>query len=138
MSPAVSSRVAQGFTLIELMITVAVIAILAAIALPSYTSHVTKTRRSVAQACLIEGAQFMERYYTNKLTYVGAVLPDCSDSGNANFYTQSLVSGSVTAAAYTIETDPKGSQANNDKNCGKMTIDQTGKKTRALTLGSCW
>ena len=59
----------QGFTLIEVMIVVAVIGILAAIAYPSYQESVTKTRRSAAQGCLVEMAQFMERFYTTNMRY---------------------------------------------------------------------
>ena len=58
-----------GFTLIEVMIVVAVIGILAAIAYPSYQESVTKTRRSAAQGCLVEMAQFMERFYTTNMRY---------------------------------------------------------------------
>ncbi len=49
-----------------------IIAILTAIAVPAYQSHVTKTNRSAAKSCLSEYAQYMERFYTTKLTYVGA------------------------------------------------------------------
>lgn len=137
MSTGINRRIG-GFTLIELMIVVAVIAILSAIAIPSYMSHVVKTRRGVAQTCLIEAAQFMERYYTNQLTYVGASPPGCSDTNNATYYTQQVVPGSVKANAYTIRTVPAGSQASNEKNCGTMTLDQSGAKTRSLTSGTCW
>lgn len=126
----------SGFTLIELMIVVAIIAILAMIAMPSYLDHLVKTRRNVAQACLMEAGQFMERYYTTNLTYVNATLPACSDTNNATYYTQSLASSS--ANAYQVKTVPQGRQATNEKSCGTMTIDQSGARTKTGSVGSCW
>lgn len=131
-------RSAAGFTLIELMIVVAVIAILAAVALPAYSSYIAKARRGTAQACLIEASQYMERYYTNHLTYENAVLPNCTETANSNHYTQQIVAGSLGASSYTIETVPQGRQASIEKNCGKMTVDQSGARTRELTAGDCW
>src|SRR3546814_13633363 len=65
----------RGFTLIELMVVVAIIAILASIAYPAYTDYIVKTRRSAGAACLLEQAQFMERYYTTNMGYSRAALP---------------------------------------------------------------
>lgn len=70
-----SRRSTAGFTLIELMITVAVIAVLAAIALPSYQRHVLKTNRALAKADLVEIAQLLERYHTVQNSYDGFSLP---------------------------------------------------------------
>ena len=66
---------AAGFTLIELMIVVAVVAILAAIAVPSYQEQVRKSRRAQAKADLVEYAQMAERFFTVNNTYVGFTLP---------------------------------------------------------------
>lgn len=136
MTPDVRSD--SGFTLIELMIVVAVVAVLAAVALPAYSSYIAKARRGTAQTCLVEAAQFMERYYTNKLTYIGAVPPDCTETSNSNHYLQQVVPGSLSSSSYTIETIPQGRQASLEKNCGRMTVDHTGAKTRELTSGECW
>ena len=124
----------QGFTLIELMVVVAVIAILAMIAYPSYTEQVRKSRRGTAQACLMELAQFMERYYTTNMTYKNATLPntDCT-SELTNFYTFDFT-GTHNATEFTIKADPTGAQAGD--RCGTMTINYLGDKTAADT--NCW
>src|SRR5688572_14033175 len=62
----------QGITLMELMVVMVIVGILTAIAVPSYSNHVKKTRRKMAAACLQENAQYMERWYTSKMTYDGA------------------------------------------------------------------
>jgi type IV pilus assembly protein PilE len=62
---------ARGFTLVELMIVIAVLAILAAIAVPSYYRQVEKSRRADAQSALLSAAQTLERCFTRTNTYVG-------------------------------------------------------------------
>lgn len=133
-----SRRRSRGFTLIELMITVAIVAILAAIAYASYQYAVVKSRRSTAAACLQERAQFMERYYTTKMTYAGASAPAQCDSVSA-FYTLAF-EGTPDATGFTISATPQGAQASGDTKCGTLTIDQAGTRTASLAsdASQCW
>ncbi len=67
----IKNKKQNGFTLIEVMIVVVIVAILAAVAMTSYQGSILRTRRSAAQACLQQQAQFIERYYTTHMTYLG-------------------------------------------------------------------
>ncbi len=125
----------KGFTLIELMIVVAIIAILAAVAFPSYQDQVRKTRRSEAQADLMELASTVERYFTENNTYVGWAVPaSLNQSPRAGTARYVLTVGGVAATTYTLTATPQGGQAADT--CGTMTLDQTG-ATGAAVAG-CW
>ncbi|MBS0230394.1 MAG: prepilin-type N-terminal cleavage/methylation domain-containing protein [Proteobacteria bacterium] len=123
---------AFGFTLIELMVVVAIMGILAAIAYPSYVDHVRKTRRTAGEACALAAAQQMERYYTAKLTYDPGPASFTCDPDATKYY--SVASSNLGAKTYTITITPIGQQAGDS--CGSMTVDQAGTKSPA-TAG-CW
>ncbi len=124
----------RGFTLVELMIAIAVIAILAAIAYPSYEQYVLRTHRAAARSCLVELAQWMERYYSSHMTYAGAALPSTACQADlAARYTFGL-DGSPTSAAYRLKAQPIGTQMRDS--CGALTIDQRDQRT-PVTAG-CW
>lgn len=130
---------AAGFSLIELMIVVGVIAILAAIAYPNYREYVINSRRAAAAACLQEKAQLMERYYTTNLTYLGAAAPGGCDPEINDFYTFSF-SGTPTARAFTLQAAPVSGRQDDPK-CGTLTIDAQGTRTEAGTASNateCW
>ena len=137
------ARRSGGFTLIELMIVVAIIAILTAIAYPSYINYITKTHRVAAEGCLSESANFMERYYTTNLTYKNATLPqfDCATTQQTgNYYSYDLPASSLSTSAYVVRAVPINSQLTRDTLCGTLTLNQTGARTESGTgtVDQCW
>lgn len=131
-SDRVSTR-ERGFTLIELMVVVAIIGIIASIALPSYTEHVRRTRRAAGAACVMAVAQQMERFYTARMTYTGAVADTsmCQDSALA-FYN---VAANPNGRAYTVTAAPRGAQAGDA--CGTLSVNQAGTQSPA-NRPECW
>ncbi|MEY3761039.1 MAG: hypothetical protein RIR39_2530 [Pseudomonadota bacterium] len=123
----------KAFTLIELMITVAIVGILASIAIPSYQDSVMKSRRADAKGALLSLANTMERNFTTTNSYVG-ITPT-----NTDYYTITIT---ATASSYTLSAAPAGTQANDS--CGTLTLTQTGVKcpsdnlTCASHTAGCW
>ncbi len=138
------ARGMRGFTLIELMVVVLVVAILAGIAFTSYDFAMVKTRRAAAEGCLMEQAQFLERYYTvgnasgTKLfTYADAVPPQCSADVTPH-YTVAAPTVSADGKGFTLSAVPKGRQAAKDTKCGTLTLNHQGVKGAAGDVGYCW
>lgn len=126
----------RGFTLIELMIVVAIVGILAAIAYPSYTEYVKRTHRSAIASLLSEQTQVLERWYSQKGVYNGNPAPSIS-AGN-DYYTIAAVLNDQT---FSLAATGKGMMLN-DK-CGVFTITNTGARTNpgsasGVTSKDCW
>jgi type IV pilus assembly protein PilE len=132
-----------GFTLIELMIVITVLGIIVAIAYPSYTEQMRKSRRAEGMGELLELADRMERFYSDRGTYVGASLgtaatniyPTTSAKG---YYTLSIASQTATDFSVSAAPTSKGKQ-NKDK-CGTFTMTAQGIKSVSNTayLAECW
>lgn len=130
-----------GFTLIELMIVVAIVGILAAVALPSYTQYVQRGDRASARAAMLEAQQFMERYYATSNTFVGAVLPARFTSVPTESPKYNIAVGNLAAGTFTLTATPIGAVSR----CGNLTLTHTGVKgisvpttPTAADISECW
>ena len=122
--PSGRHAVQPGFTLIEVMIVVAIIAILAAIALPSYQEYVRRGHRAEARAGLLQAAQWYERAATANGVYPATdSFPNALKSVPGARY---AISATSSDSAFALSATPQGAQAG-DK-CGTFTLTQSGKR----------
>ena len=128
----------DGFTLIELMITVAIVAILAAIAYPSYRSSILRSNRTEAKSALLGTAQTLEKCFvaSTPSTYAGCAVTFTTPNG---YYT---VTPTLNPATYTLSAVAAGSQAA-DVDCESFSVDEIGRQTAtnstsADTSTKCW
>lgn len=140
----------KGFSLIELMIAVAIVGILAAIAYPSYQDSVRKSRRADAKTVLLEARQWMERHYTETNSYAvvdfDADFPEGlkkspKEGGPVGgYYTVTLVSDVTT---FTLTATPQSTSGQDQDPCGALTLTHTGAKGitgsgSGVTVDTCW
>lgn len=117
-----------GFSLIELMISVAVVAILATIALPSYQSYIVKSNRTEAKTALVNLSASLESYYTENHTYATATVTGLNGTTQTTNGYYTLAITNLTASSYTLTATPNGSQATQDTACQTLTLTNTGQK----------
>ena len=125
--------------MVEVVIACACVAILSALAYPSYVNTVQKSRRSDAKSALVGAAGQLERYFTERNTYTTATLgssgvyPSTSLNG---YYTLTLTN--ATATTYTLRAAPTGPQSSDP--CGTFTYTAQGTKgvTGTVPVGDCW
>jgi len=138
-------RCKAGFTLIELMITVAVVGILAAVAYPSYRDQVLRSRRSEAKAALADTVGRQEKFLLNNKTYtatLGASGLNMNATTESGHYLMSVVAPTAScpiARCYVVQAVPQGAQTN-DTRCATLSITSRGQKLESGTgtVADCW
>lgn len=145
---SMTARRAAGFTLIELMITLVIAAILTAIAIPAYTNAVRKSRRTEARAAVLDLASREERFLSTANTY-SATPTDLGYSGatwaavgaiGGGYYTLNVTAGA--GPSYSVTATAAGNQAL-DTDCKTFSVNQIGQQTSLNSGGAdstdtCW
>ena len=141
----------KGFTLIELIMTLAIIGILSSIAYPSYLDTITRARRHDGQTALLELANQMEQYYANNATYQTATIAsggptDIRSSNTSPEGWYFLAITGQTDTGYSLQARAINAQARNDKLCSTLTFNSAGEKgpihdpkeNSSGRSGPCW
>ena len=144
-------RVRQsGFTLIELIITVAIIGILVAVAYPAYTQYAVRAKRSAAQSFMFTVSSRQEQAMLNARSYFSVATGTPAEwtaasmtvpaEVSANYTVTVASNNAATPPAYTVSAVPQAAQASNDAKCGTLTLTSIGAKgvTGTSSVSECW
>jgi len=141
----------RGYTLLEMMVVVAIVTILASIGYPSYMGYITRVNRVAAKSMLLQVADRQEQFfannkrYTNDLTALGYAANGfmvndqgafTADGASDRIYQITLTN--ATPMTYTVNAVPQLRQAGHDSQCMTLTLTHTGVRSQTGASTECW
>jgi len=133
----------KGFTLIELMVVIAVIGVLAVIAIPTYRDYMLRGHRTEAKNMLLDVASRQEQYFTDNKTYTTSMIalgygadPTPTEAGSYNVSIVAAAAGCALTNCFVAQAVPQDRQT--DDECATLKISSTGEKTTTSTSTGCW